>query len=575
MANKTLDIELKDLQKNAIEGDKLFENSKTVLYRNLAHTYMFWRKANMQIGYLEDCYKNKNIKFKNVGNKPNFNALIKLVFNIPTSKRNLIGNWANSLNAIDDEYITNSHLYKNEDGIEDLVHWIQDNGGLGGITTKGKERIEEDGYDGDYVYKEPKKTKKPASLSENKKKHQQKILELKKLASSKQKSKTKIDVGSIGTDEDDFVILLAKKTSNNNSELKVVGTTAKSEIVNSAIMEIGELEYANTPYSLKLLCDSLRINIIPKALQDYGARLKFHQSQKIKDDDGKFIKNEDGTDFKINETTRLICKTDGAILVSKSTTKVSLVTIVTPTTKFKLKEDIWLRGSDRYYVETNLIHDAEIALYNAEPQNNLADVKNTKLKATKQLSLKNTETKKTRNLYFYDFSRVNENTLYQPTIKNEQIKWNWEVIADASFIERFNSQHFDSWVHRVKKNIHIKANKSVCFVVTKDGIICEKKWIDGEYTQVGNRYLTSFGDDGELSNGKQTNKFTFAPTDILQTLDFISKTNIKGKVTIKANEHLMLVTFKNDVAKFDVYIPSTIDSGKRNETYFKKFIANE
>ena len=70
----------------------------------------------MQIGYLEDCYKNKNIKFNNVGNKPNFNALIKLVFNIPTSKRNLIGNWANSLNAIDDEYITNSHLYKNEDG---------------------------------------------------------------------------------------------------------------------------------------------------------------------------------------------------------------------------------------------------------------------------------------------------------------------------------------------------------------------------------------------------------------------------------------------------------------------------
>ena len=75
MANKTLDIELKDLQKNAIKGDKLFENSKTVLYRNLAQKYMFWRKANMQIGYLEDCYKNKNIKFNNVGNKPNFNAL--------------------------------------------------------------------------------------------------------------------------------------------------------------------------------------------------------------------------------------------------------------------------------------------------------------------------------------------------------------------------------------------------------------------------------------------------------------------------------------------------------------------
>ena len=75
MANKTLDIELVSLQKNAIEGAVHFENSKKILYRNLAQTYMFWRKANMQSGYLEDCYKKKGIRFNNVGNKPNFNAL--------------------------------------------------------------------------------------------------------------------------------------------------------------------------------------------------------------------------------------------------------------------------------------------------------------------------------------------------------------------------------------------------------------------------------------------------------------------------------------------------------------------
>ena len=55
--NKTLDIELVSLQKNAIEGAVHFENSKKILYRNLAQTYMFWRKANMQSNYLKDCYK--------------------------------------------------------------------------------------------------------------------------------------------------------------------------------------------------------------------------------------------------------------------------------------------------------------------------------------------------------------------------------------------------------------------------------------------------------------------------------------------------------------------------------------
>ena len=41
------------------------------------------------------------------------------------------------------------------------------------------------------------------------------------------------------------------------------------------------------------------------------------------------------------------------------------------------------------------------------------------------------------------------------------------------------------------------------------------------------------------------------------------------------NEHIMLVTFKNDVGTFDVFIPSTSNTGKRNDTCFKKFIANE
>ena len=63
MANKTLYIELFSLQKKIVEGYKIHKLSKKVLYRNLVETYMFWRKENMQSGYLESCYK-KNIKFK-------------------------------------------------------------------------------------------------------------------------------------------------------------------------------------------------------------------------------------------------------------------------------------------------------------------------------------------------------------------------------------------------------------------------------------------------------------------------------------------------------------------------------
>ena len=112
MTNKTLDSELENLQKQAIEtqkkaieADVLYKSSKRILNENLVQTYMFWRKANMQIGYLEECYNNNNIWFNSKNNKPNFNPLIKLVFNMPVSKRNTANHWANGITAIDEEFI--------------------------------------------------------------------------------------------------------------------------------------------------------------------------------------------------------------------------------------------------------------------------------------------------------------------------------------------------------------------------------------------------------------------------------------------------------------------------------------
>ena len=85
--------------------------------------------------------------------------------------------------------------------------------------------------------------------------------------------------------------------------------------------------------------------------------------------------------MQINTSHFISLWANGTALVHKSTTKASLVTIITPKTKFDLEEDVWLRGSDRYYIETDLIHDAEIALFDASPTSNLADVKSTKIKA--------------------------------------------------------------------------------------------------------------------------------------------------------------------------------------------------
>ena len=185
---KDLDTELNDLQQSAVEGDKLYESSKVKLYRNLVDTYLWWRKANMRSGYLDQQYTDKQIRYSKTGNKPNFKPLVRLVFNVPPSKRVTIGNWGSAINAIDDEFIRNGHNYQNVDVAEELVYWIQDNGGTGGITGRSKEQQEEHGYD----YKDVGKPKRKKGTSDDKKKQQSQVLSLKKLASSKQKAQSNV-----------------------------------------------------------------------------------------------------------------------------------------------------------------------------------------------------------------------------------------------------------------------------------------------------------------------------------------------------------------------------------------------
>ena len=131
-----------------------------------------------------------------------------------------ISNWGSALNAIDDEFLRNSHIYKNRDATAELVDWIDDNGGISGICGAKAAEIEEYGYD----YKDAGNTsKKKKSTSEQKKKQQLEVLELKKLAISQSLSSQTFDVGAVGTGDDDLVVVLAKATGNGSELCPKVG----------------------------------------------------------------------------------------------------------------------------------------------------------------------------------------------------------------------------------------------------------------------------------------------------------------------------------------------------------------
>ena len=543
---------------------KLHERSQRALWQTLAEAYMWWREAVKKEGYLEKQFAKNNITYYNTNkNYPNFNPVVKLVMHYldPIRERVKINGYATALNAIDDEYIRNSHIYKNRDAVTELVDWMDDKGGILGITGK---KVEDEEYEG-FDYTPQKKQKRSSKKDdENKKQAQLDVLRLKKIAISRHQTVKTFNIGAVGTGDDDLVLVLAKSTGS-GSELKVVGTTAQQSLVDGAVMSIGEVDFANTPSTLRMLCEAIKINTIPKELQSYGARNNFYKKTSL-----KFLLDDKKP--KVRENTRVILRRDGSILVSKSTSEASLTTYYNPREKKQLQEDVWLRGSDRYWIETNLLHDSEIALYDAT---DLEDQTQKNIQAAKQISLNNTLTKQKRNLYFYDFSRIDENLHYQPCIADKNIQYDWKVEGTSSFFRRLYEQHFNGWMHRVKHRVHIAANNAVAFDVSDDGIMCEKKWSKDDecFMQTGVRYLTAFSDDARVSgNGR----ILFAPTDIIAVLQMISQHQVHNDlVTMSGNEDLLFIQFENDLAEVQVYIPSCSVTGKRNSKYFKRFTANE
>lgn len=543
--------------------NEFYQSARELLHQTLVETYLWWREASQKPGYLEKRFAEENIKYSNKLNRPNFAPVVRLAMRVQPTKRVQISNFATAMNAIDDEYIRNSHRYINRDVVAELVDWIHETGGLRGITGTKKEEVEYNGYDPKGVGKPNPKSKKIESA--HKKRMRMELLALKKIAVGKSKIDQTINIGHVGTGEDDMIVVLAKSTGN-GTDLKVVGATAQQTLVDEAVMQISDLTHDGISNDMRLLCDAININTITKELQNYsGSRKNFYNKT-------KFIIEDNGVKSTISENTRVVLQRNGTILTSKSSSKASLTTLHIPHEKCLLDEDLWLRGSDRHWIETELLNDGEIALYQSGA---LQDQKNPKLQAVKQITLSNTVYKHNRSIYFYDFSRIDDATMFQPTIVDSNIDYDWVVEGNTRFFRRLYDQHFNGWQHRVKHRLHTKNNKVFAFDVTDDGIMCEKKWNKAEqcFEQTGIRYLTSFGDDAAT---KGCGKTSFAPTDMLAVLEALSKQAVKGnKITISGNADLLYIAYETDLAQVHIYIPGASQTGQRSSKFFKKYVPNE
>ena len=131
-----LDEQLKALQSDAAEQYPDYRRRHELLWRLLSKTYLWWREASQEDDYLEMQYKEKGIRYRSHGDRPNFNPLIRLVWGIgdvEPADRVTISQWNQALQGMHAQYLLKPEDFNhNPEG--KLTALFQLNGGVAGLA---------------------------------------------------------------------------------------------------------------------------------------------------------------------------------------------------------------------------------------------------------------------------------------------------------------------------------------------------------------------------------------------------------------------------------------------------------
>lgn len=558
-----LDLKLANLQLAAQQQTVTYQSSRDQLHQAIVDAYLWWREADKFNGYVEATYRSVGIETrKHSSNSPNFYPLVRLIWNIDISKQaGTVSNWARSLLALHEEFTNKPQLYS-QNPRADLVNFIKDEGGLGGVRGEKKmtaEQLEEEEAAG--IPHEPRGRPKltapaPANVIASK-------LETVKTTSAKA---TVPSFPTAVTNTDNLVVMLGRRSA--AGQIEIVGSDYSDAVVQAALDACTVLDRSNVTPSLRLIAEALETHALPAKLEKY--RKKFFDDSEIertvtlKELDGKG--NPKTQVQKVKQATRLRYRpTTADFLVSKAVAPASIVTYVRPPNAFKCTDEVILRGEDRSWIERELLSQQKLTLYQAEPKDGLLPTKGS-IKATHALRLDDAASEHTRNLYFYEKSTIPVETNEQTAIINPPaLSWDWELEANVQWLAEFDAQCATPYINKVRGFFNQAKFAALQIQLGKTSIELRYWYEDDVYAY---NYSLPYNTNAKRVGKKiNTELFTANAKDlalvfaVLPTLPITS-----SSVLLSGNSNVMQVKYSTELADYETYIPAADTTGLRDAT---------
>ena len=543
MQSEELNQRLTQLQNAADSQTQTFESSRNKLYQNIVDTYLWWREASKDGAYLKSLYKDAGIRTRaRGGNQPNFYPLVRLVWNIDiTQKASTVSDWAQSLLALHETATEDVAKYSNMRS--DLINHIHDLGSLSEL--RGEKRMTENQLFAEEDGEELKSTRGKKSSSTG----NDETIETKKQQAKSVAAKAKLTAfPSAVANTDDLIVMLARRNRTTN-QLEIVGSNYNDELVQSALLACTDIDRASVTPSLRLLAEAIQPHAVPAKLEKH--RKKFF-------DDSKYVERiqADGSKQKVKEsTTLLVDGKSNEIIITKTPRKASCVTHVKPKNlSLHNGSTLVMRGSDRSWLERELLNSQKLPLYSAEPVDTL--VENSTEKHTRY-SLQLNSSYHSRKIFFYDADEMPSETVngLRIDVSDKQAS-SWEITAYSQWLAEFDAKCVSQWIGQVKSHFNKKHNQKIGISVDKEALKLWWWW-DEQKSDYLKCFTMPFGSDAKVQiNDTQNTTMHLNPKDAMLLFTSIPTLPLAShKTKVTGINGAVYIDYETDIATYRSWLP--------------------
>ena len=561
----TLDNRLNDLRNVAQQQSSHYASSRQLLHQNIVDAYLWWRDAQQQDGYLNKLYSAKAIRYKKANaNKPNFYPLVRLIWDIDVStKASTISNWAKTLTVLDDAYVADSDKFPQPRA--DLINFIDAKGGLKGLRGEKQmsavelEKEEDVGSTASKAGR--KKQQGPRSST---------VLAQRMENAHKAPALATTQLSNAVTNDEGFLVMLGRR--NAQGDVEIISSTYKAEAIVETLWAARAIDRAQVDSALRLIAESIEPHSLPAKLEPFRQKFFMPSSVKITNEtaDPNIPNKTVKTSSYVKQNTQLrIRPSSQDILVSQIASSASLVTRIKPRNLQLTSTEVVLRGSDRFWIETELLNQQKLDFYTANGVTHLQPTDDT-VKADLKLVLDSKEHSHQRNLYFYDTATQDDEIRAQVDIQDTAISNPiFEIAAQTQWLKSFDAQCVDNWLTHTKGLFNKKQMQRVALVANSTELTLKHWWL-GTGQGYERAHATLFSGSATSTLHADEPQFECSPKDLAMVFSMLPQMPLtSSQVHITANAHVMKISYSTDIADYETFIPAINDAGEADATAFK------